>query len=180
MDPSKEEEFIDSDEKKEQESPEKKDDVPPADQGNADDEIQRKYEELNDRFLRLAADFDNYRKRMEREIQTRTRYALEGFAVDLLEVADNFERALSADPSSARDGLEQIHKLFGAILERHGVVPIGARGRKFDPSEHEAVACVPSDEEEGTVVDEVCCGYRMHDRVIRCAKVTVAKKKESE
>jgi len=146
----------------------------------APEELQRKYEELNDQFLRLAADFDNYRKRMEREILERTKYALEGFATELLEVVDNFERALSADPSSAQEGLDQIHKLFCTILEKHGIVPIRAKGRKFDPTEHEAIAYIPSDEEEGTVIDEVCCGYRMHDRIIRFAKVAVAKKKEAE
>jgi molecular chaperone GrpE len=179
MDPSQEEEFIDSDEKKEQESSTKGDGGSPSG-GPIPEELQKKYEELNDRFLRLAADFDNYRKRMERETRERTRYALEAFATEFLEVADNFERALSADPASAKEGLEQIHKLFCSILERHGVVPIKAKGRKFDPAEHEAIACVPSDEDEGTVIDEVCCGYRMHDRIIRVAKVAVAKKKESE
>ncbi len=179
MDPSQEEEFIDSGEKKEQESCMNREDTPSS-AGPSPEDLQKKYEELNDRFLRLAADFDNYRKRMEREIRDRSRYALEAFATDLLEIADNFERALSANPSSAREGLEQIHKLFCAVMERNGVVPVRARGKKFDPAEHEAVACVPSEEEEGTVVDEVCCGYRMHDRIIRCAKVTVAKKKESE
>jgi len=179
MEQIQEEESNDSDEKKEQESSTELDGTPSTG-GPTPEELQRKYEELNDRFLRLAADFDNYRKRMEREILERTRYALEGFATELLEVVDNFERALSADPSSAQEGLDQIHKLFCTILEKHGIVPIRAKGRKFDPTEHEAIAYIPSDEEEGTVIDEVCCGYRMHDRIIRFAKVAVAKKKETE
>lgn len=89
MDPSQEEEFIDSDEKKEQESSTKGDGTSPSG-GPVPEDLQKKYEELNDRFLRLAADFDNYRKRMERETRERTRYALEAFATELLEVADNF------------------------------------------------------------------------------------------
>jgi len=117
---------------------------------------------------------------MEREIKEQTRYSLEEFATELLEVVDNFERALAADPTAAKEGLDQIHKLFSNILEKHGIVPIRAKGMKFDPAEHEAIAYVPSDEEEGTVVDEVCSGYRMHDRIIRFAKVAVAKKKETE
>lgn len=179
MDPSKGEEFIGPDKKKEQDSPDTGEGNPPACEPSPAD-LQEKYAALNDRFLRLAADFDNYRKRMEREIHERSTRALAAFATDLLDVADNFERALSADPSSAHEGLEQIHKLFLAVMERHGVVPIRARGKKFDPTEHEAIACVPSSEEEGTVIDEICCGYRMHDRIIRCAKVTVAGKKEAE
>ncbi len=179
MEQIQEEESNDSDEKKEQESSTELDGTPSIG-GPTPEELQRKYEELNDRFLRLAADFDNYRKRMEREVQEQARYALEAFATELLEVVDNFERALSADPSSAQEGLDQIHKLFCTIMEKQGIVPIRAKGRKFDPTEQEAIAYIPSDEEEGTVIDEVCCGYRMHDRIIRFAKVAVAKKKETE
>jgi molecular chaperone GrpE len=136
--------------------------------------------DLNDRFLRLAADFENYRKRTERDLDTHIRYAIEKFAVELIEVIDNFDRALASEDSGAREGLEQISKLFQKILEKHGIAPIESVGRKFNPAEHEAVVCVPSDREEGIVVDEVCKGYRMHDRIIRCAKVTVSKGQESE
>ncbi|OPX66054.1 MAG: heat shock protein GrpE [Methanoregulaceae archaeon PtaB.Bin056] len=172
---SQEEENFDSDAKKEQESG-----VNLVEPPSGLEELQKKYDELNDRFIRLAADFENYRKRVGRDIDTRVKYAIEEFAVDLLGVVDNFSRALSANPESAREGLEQIHKQFQAVLERHGIVPIEAKGRKFDPNEHEAIACVQSEDEEGTVIDEVCCGFRMHDKVIRYAKVTVSKGKESE
>jgi molecular chaperone GrpE len=142
------------------------------------EELQKAYDDLNSRYLRLAADFDNYRKRMAREIDTRTTFAIEDFAVELLEVMDNFERAEKADGASLREGMEQIRKLFTTILDRHGIKPIECRDLPFDPERQEAVAYVPSAAEEGVVIDEVIRGYCMQDKVIRCAKVVVSKGKE--
>jgi len=142
------------------------------------EDLQRDYRELNDRFLRLAADFENFRKRTTREMDAQLRFAIEGFAIELLEVADNFERALKSEDTKAREGLEQIQKLFRTVLERHGIYPIESVGTRFDPARHEAVVSLPSECEEGTVIEEFSCGYRMHDRVIRCAKVAVSKGKE--
>ena len=144
------------------------------------EELQKKYDELNDRFLRLAADFENYKKRVRRDINARITYAIEGFAVELLEVIDNFDRALAADDSSSREGLEQISKLFETILERHGIRRIESIGRVFDPAEHEAIACIPSDADEGVIVDEICPGYCMDEKIIRCARVAVSKGKQTE
>lgn len=142
------------------------------------EELQKAYADLNDRFLRLAADFDNYQKRMAREIDTRTTFAIERFAVDLLDVADNFERAARADDESLREGMDQIRKLFATILERYSIRPIESCSRPFNPVEHEAIAYIPSDADEGTVIDEVVRGYCMQDKVIRCAKVVVSRGKE--
>lgn len=172
---SREKENFDSDHEKEQESCTNSVEPSPG-----LEELQKQYDELNDRFMRLAADFENYRKRSERDLDIRVKSSLEEFAVELLEVVDNFDRALSANPGSAREGLEQIHKLFQAILERRRIRPIEVMGKKFDPNEHEAVAYVDSKEDEGTIVDELCCGYCMHDKVIRYAKVAVSKGKETE
>lgn len=144
------------------------------------EDLKRDYDELNDRFLRLAADFENFRKRTTREMDAQARFAIEGFAIELLEVADNFDRALKSGDATAREGLEQIQKLFRTILERHGIQAIKSVGTKFDPVCHDAVVSLPSDCEEGTVVEEFTCGYRMHDRVIRCAKVAVSKGKEGD
>lgn len=143
-------------------------------------DLKRDYDELNDRFLRLAADFENFRKRTTREMDAQARFAIEGFAIELLEVADNFDRALKSGDATAREGLEQIQKLFRTILERHGIQAIESVGTKFDPVCHDAVVSLPSDCEEGTVVEEFTCGYRMHDRVIRCAKVAVSKGTEGD
>ena len=142
------------------------------------EDLQMAYDDLNRRYLRLAADFDNYRRRMARELDTRTTFAIEDFAVELLDVVDNFERAEKADGAGLREGMEQIRKLFAAILERHGIRPIECRNLPFDPERHEAIAYVPSDAKEGTVIDEAVRGYCMQDKIIRCAKVVVSKGKE--
>jgi molecular chaperone GrpE len=165
------EEFNGPDQEKEEVSAPDSIPSPPGD-------LQRDYNELNERFLRLAADFENFRRRSARDMDAQVRFAIEGFAVELLEVADNFERALRSEDGKAREGLEQIQKLFRTVLERHGIHPVESVGMKFDPARHEAVVSLPSACEEGTVVEEFTCGYRMHDRVIRCAKVAVAKGKE--
>jgi molecular chaperone GrpE len=168
-----EEEFIGLDQEKNGESSPELTSPPPG-------ELEKEYQELNDRFLRLAADFENFRKRTERDISSRVRYAIEEFATELLEVIDNFERAEKEEDSGAREGLVQIHKLFRTILERHGIRPLESVGRPFNPAEHDAVASIPSDSDEGTVIEEFCKGYCMNDRVIRCAKVAVSKGKEGE
>lgn len=142
------------------------------------EELQKAYDDLNSRHLRLAADFDNYRKRMARELDARTTFAIEEFAVELLDVVDNFERAERAEDAGLREGMEQIRKLFVTILERHGIRPIECRNLPFDPERHEAIAYIPSEAEEGTVIDEAIRGYCMQDKVIRCAKVVVSKGKE--
>jgi molecular chaperone GrpE len=165
----------DPDLKKEDKSFEKPDEPSPG-----TEELQKKYDDLNDRYLRLAADFENYKKRAARDLDARAGTAVQEFAVELLEVIDNFERAISSDESSAKEGLLQIHKLFRTVLERYGIRPIEAKGKKFNPAEHEAVAVIPSESEEGTIIDELCCGYCMKDKVIRYAKVAVSKGKENE
>lgn len=153
-------------------------DVPSS--GTADaDEQKKAYAELNDRFLRLAADFENFRKRSERDRILTITLANERFACDILEVADNIERALKSDDAHLREGILQIRELLSAQLQRHGVCPIDSLNKLFNPKEHEAVAHVPSDACSGTIIDEVCRGYRMHDKVIRYAKVAVSKGNEN-
>lgn len=161
---------------------------PPGDVGNieslrkacddlraANADLKRSSDELNDRYLRLAADFDNFRKRTARETEEVRKYALEKFAVELLDVVDNFERALKSDDASLREGLESIRKQFSGVLEKNGIKPITCLHQPFNPKEHEAVTCIPSEHPEGTVVEEFTRGYCMHDRVIRHAKVAVSK-----
>jgi len=148
----------------------------PADPGT--DPLREEVRDLNEKYLRLAADFDNYRKRTERDLDTYIRYAIEKFAVELIEVIDNFDRAITSENSKTREGLEQISKLFRTLLEQHGITPIVSVGEKFNPAEHEAVVCIPSEQEEGMVIEEFCKGYRMHDKIVRCAKVAVSKGKE--
>lgn len=144
------------------------------------DDLRKQYDDLNDRFLRLAADFDNFRKRTSLEHETIKNFATERFALDMLEVVDNLERALQSEDTHLREGLVQIRELCSAILQRHGISPIDALAKKFNPAEHEAIAHIPSDKDEGMVIDEVARGYRMHEKVIRFAKVAVSKKKDNE
>jgi molecular chaperone GrpE len=145
------------------------------------DQLQNRYDELNERYLRLAADFDNFKRRNARDRDTQVRAAVEGFAVALLEVIDNFDRALRQEgAASAREGLEQISKLLNSVLARHGIQPIESIGKKFNPAEHEAVHVMASPEEEGIVIDEVSRGYCMDQKVIRCARVVVSKGKEND
>jgi molecular chaperone GrpE len=139
------------------------------------DEQKKALSELNDQFLRLAADFDNYKRRISKERESVVALANERFAIDLLEVVDNFDRALKSDDSHLREGLEQIRQLFNAQLQRHAIMPIDSLNKPFNPMEHEAIAHVPSGEPEGTVVDEVAKGYKLNEKVIRYAKVAVSK-----
>jgi molecular chaperone GrpE len=139
------------------------------------DEQKKAYAELNDQFLRLAADFENFKKRTARDREISISLANERFAIDILEVVDNFERALKTDDTHLREGILQIRQLLNAQLLRNGITPLDAQKKQFNPAEHFAIAHVTSDEPAGTVIDEVSRGYRMHDKVIRYAKVAVSK-----
>jgi len=152
--------------------------TPPQQHVELEDQKKR-CEELNERYLRLAADFDNYRKRTARDHEIQVNLANERFAVDILEIADNLDRALKADDDHLRIGLEQIRELLAGTLARHSITRINALKTSFDPTLHEAVAHIPSEEREGIVVDVVSPGYRMHNKVIRYAKVAVSKGKQS-
>ena len=139
------------------------------------EEQKRASAELNDRFLRLAADFENFKKRSVREKEIFVSLANERFAVDILEVLDNFDRAIKSDDTHLREGVHQIRQLLDARLLRNGVTPVDALKKQFNPAEHEAIAHIPSDEPSGTVIDVVARGYRLNDKVIRFAKVAVSK-----
>jgi molecular chaperone GrpE len=140
------------------------------------DEQKKAFADLNDQFLRLAADFENYKRRTSRDRESMVTLANERFAIDLLEVMDNFDRALKSDDSHLREGLEQIRQLLNAQLQRHGILPIDSLNKPFNPLQHEAIAHVHSGAPEGTVIDEVAKGYTMNEKVIRYAKVAVSKR----
>lgn len=144
-------------------------------------------EALKDRALRAMAEVENVRKRLERERDDARTYSVTRFARDILTVADNLDRALSAFSPEVRartddsiravlDGVEATGRELSAALGRHGVKPITAEGQKFDPNLHQAIAEVPSrDAPPGTVVTVVQAGYLIGDRLLRPAMVTVAK-----
>ncbi|MBO5430867.1 nucleotide exchange factor GrpE [Methanocorpusculum sp.] len=138
------------------------------------EELTKKYDELNDKYLRLAAEYENYRKRSKRDQENSVRYATEKFALDIVEVVDNFERALKSDDAGLREGLEQIHKFFLASLAKNGIEPMNAAGCQFDPELHEAIAALPSDKPDGEILDVAVAGYMLRDKVLRHAKVAVS------
>ena len=140
-------------------------------------QLRQEIAELRDRSVRTLADFDNYRKRAERERQDARRFAAAAPLGDLLEVLDNLRLALDAGGSAddMKQGVELIRRQFEEILRRHGVREIAAVGAAFDPDLHEAVA---RDEDPAvktaTVSAELRRGYQLHDRLLRPAMVRVA------
>ena len=131
------------------------------------------------RYQRLAADFDNYKRRTRQELGDRTQYANEELLRKLLPILDNLHRALDHAPEGIDrnwfDGLRTVVRQFEDTLQAQGVSPIPAVGEKFDPSQHEAIAREETDEhEEGTIVEEMQPGYRLHERVLRPTLVKVA------
>lgn len=132
----------------------------------------------DDRLLRLAADFENYKKRAARERQEYVALANERLIAELLPVLDDLERALAAaeqhQEAQLEDGVRLVHRSLASLLERHGVTAIDTDGG-FDPHVHEALLAQPSEEaESGSVLDVVQKGYKLGDRVVRPARVIVA------
>jgi len=136
-------------------------------------------------YLRSLADFDNYRKRVERDSEVSRRQALERLILDLLPVLDNFDRALKAgaaeqSPENVAKGIELISRQLRDVLTRHGLEEYSCVGCEFDPRKAEAISFVKtSDHKPNFVVDETCKGYSCGGRVIRPARVVVAKAVES-
>jgi molecular chaperone GrpE len=144
-------------------------------------EIERLKEELrheHEALLRALADFDNYRRRVERDRAGAARSGKRDVILSLLEVLDGFDRALNHiddAPSSVAQGVQAIHRNLLGVLERHGVTRFDSLGEPFDPRFHDAIGTVDSDEvESGTVADELQRGYRWGDEVLRPARVRVA------
>ncbi len=139
-------------------------------------------ERLQDRLVRLQAEFENYKKRMAREKADFLKFATEGLLLEFLPILDNLERAVaSAQPEAANhvamvEGIEMIVRLFRASLEKAGVKPMDAVGHVFDPSRHLAVAQVDSPGgQDNVVVEEIQKGYLLEGRVLRAAMVKVSR-----
>jgi molecular chaperone GrpE len=138
-----------------------------------------------DKYLRLYAEFENARKRMEREKLEFIKYANEELIVDFLNVLDDLERSVEAAKAKHEDytaflkGIEMVMTHIYDLLKRNGVKKIEAKGKKFDPHAHEVLMQEDNDKvEEGTVLEEFQKGYSLGERVVRTAKVKVSKKKE--
>ena len=136
--------------------------------------------EQKDKFVRLQAETDNFRKRLSREKEEFSQYANERLFKELLPIFDNFERALgdpSNDIKSLKEGLEMILKQFSSFLEKERVEPIEAIGEKFDPMIHEVLTSEESSEhEENTIISQFVKGYTINNRVIRPSQVVISKK----
>ncbi|HET7619019.1 MAG TPA: nucleotide exchange factor GrpE [Vicinamibacterales bacterium] len=148
-------------------------------QDTAREELQRQRDQFYDLLLRKTAEFDNYRKRIERERQAVTEAAAADLIEDLLPVIDNFERALEAPAGEGdvyRRGITLIHDQLLDVLRKRGVEPIEAVGHDFDPNLHEAVTYEPAPgHRDGEVIGELRRGYTLGDRLLRAAMVKVAK-----
>jgi len=134
--------------------------------------------EHHDAWLRAKADADNIRKRARGEITSAHKFAVEGFASELLAVKDSLEAALAAENASVESmssGVELTLKQLAGVFERFNLAEINPVGQKFDPHRHQAVSTMESDAESNTVVQVLQKGYLLHDRVIRPALVIVAK-----
>jgi molecular chaperone GrpE len=151
---------------------------PPADVSQLD-ALKRERDDMYDRLLRKTAEFDNYRKRVERERREQADRAVLAVLEDLLGVVDDFDLALDtpeSDSASYRKGIELIHAKLQEVLRRQGVKPIDALGTDFDPKLHEAVMQEPSSTHRDNEVTSVLRkGYMLNDRLLRAASVKVAK-----
>jgi molecular chaperone GrpE len=144
-------------------------------------ELQRQRDEYYERLLRNTAEFDNYRKRVERERGQQAEAAAAALLKELLPLLDNLERALKAEPGpegadAYRRGVELIHQQLLELLRKRGVTPIDVLGANFDPHFHQAVAHdMAEGRREGEVIEEFQRGYMLGDRLLRPAMVKVAK-----
>ena len=143
------------------------------------EELRRERDTLQDRLLRTAAEFDNYRKRVERDRREVADLAVADAVQDLLPIIDNLERALqaAADNDPLRKGVDLIHRQMMDVLRKRGVKTIDVLGADFDPNIHQAVAHEDSEtHREGEVMEELQRGYRLGDRLLRAAMVKVARR----
>jgi molecular chaperone GrpE len=148
-------------------------------------ELVKELEEVRQHVLYAQAETQNVRRRLEQEKTAATQYAATAFARDMLSVKDNLERALAAIPEEMREdertrgliaGLEATGRELESAFQRHGISRVEALGKPLDPHLHQAMLEVPSDEEPGTIVQEMQAGYTIKDRLLRPALVGVARK----
>ncbi|OZS78872.1 nucleotide exchange factor GrpE [Tetzosporium hominis] len=144
------------------------------------EELQAKLDEQENSYLRLRADFDNYRRRVQRDTEAASKFRAQSLVTELLPVLDNFERALESKPQSEDaktllTGVEMVYRTLKQALSNEGVEEIVPTGEAFDPNFHQAVMKEPSEEfESGIVIQTLQKGYQLKDRVIRPAMVKVS------
>ena len=144
------------------------------------DKLQAEYDKLNNQYIRLAADFDNYRKRQAQERESLLKYGAEDTLKKLIDVLDNFDRGEKAiadieDCEKVKESFNLVHKQLTDALSKVGLEVIQCMGEEFDPNFHEAVMQTPTSEHpEHTIIAELQKGYKLGDRVLRPALVNVA------
>ena len=142
--------------------------------------LQEEYDKLNQQYIRLAADFDNYRKRQEQERESLLKYGAENALKKMTEILDNFERGEKAlenveDCQKVKDSFNLVHKQVLETLHKLGLEEIEAEGKEFDPNFHDAVMQTPTSEHpEHTIINVLQKGYKMGDKVLRPSLVNVA------
>ena len=167
---------MDLDKVEEQEEPSEE----KAEETSPDNELQAKYDNLNNQYIRLAADFDNYRKRQAQERENLLKYGAENTLKQLIEVLDNFDRGQKAvenieDCQKIKDSFNLVLKQMKDTLTKIGLETIETEGKEFDPNFHEAVMQTPTSEHpEGTIINELQKGYKIGDKVLRASLVNVA------
>jgi molecular chaperone GrpE len=151
-----------------------------ADSQTIEESWEEKFLEMQDRFVRLHAEFDNFRKRTNKERIENIATANAGILKDLIPVLDDFERAISSNETAAeiqsvKEGFGLIYNKYKGILESKGLKPMHSKGEVFDSELHEAIANIPADSHDmkGKIIDDVEKGYTLHEKVVRFAKVVV-------
>lgn len=148
--------------------------------------LEKERDELKDKYLRKAAEFENYKRRTEQEFTALSKYANEQLISDLLPIIDDFERSLTISKDRREfgpfyKGIELIYQKFIGLLNAKGVQPIDSEGKQFNVDLHDALMQVPKEDvEPNTIIEEVEKGYLYKDKVIRHAKVVVAKEAEDD
>lgn len=151
-----------------------------AKEDSKDNELQAKYDELNNKYIRLAADFENFRKRQAQEREDLLKYGAVNTLKQLIEVLDNFDRGQKAvenieDCQKVKESFNLVMKQMKDTLAKLGLEVIETEGKEFDPNFHEAVMQTPTSEHpEGTIINELQKGYKVGDKVLRASLVNVA------
>ncbi len=169
QEPEDKENYNKSEQKNEEEKPEE-----------TTNKLQDEYDKLNQQYIRLAADFDNYRKRQEQERESLLKYGAENALKKMIEILDNFERGEKAlenveDCQQVKESFNLVHKQVLETLQKLGLEEIEAEGKEFDPNFHEAVMqTLTSEHPEHTVINVLQKGYKLGDKVLRPSMVNVA------
>ncbi|HOG36567.1 MAG TPA: nucleotide exchange factor GrpE [Paludibacteraceae bacterium] len=144
------------------------------------DDFEAKFNDVNDKYLRLMAEFDNYRKRMMKEKSDWIKTSSERILIDILPIIDNFERSLKAmenaeNVAALKEGVDLIYSQMMTFLKQNGVSVVATENEPFDMNIHEAVTTIPAptEEQKGKIIDCVQKGYQLYDKVIRFPKVVV-------